>query len=301
MKRIALLLNGYAGNGLLQGKTYRIIEQLSTHDTEITVFPIIPQEQNPSYDFHLHQNQEYDLIVCGGGDGTLNHIVNMVMSLPYKPILGYIPAGTTNDFARSIQIPTNVDEACDVILHGNPFAYDLGKLNDTYFNYVAAFGAFASVSYSTEQSIKNIFGHTAYILSAIAELPQHINYKRHMKIETDVFTIEDDFIFGAIFSSSSVGGIDISRLSDAHINDGKFEIILVKYPENILDSGQIIQALMDMNFDNPYLIYASITKASIQSKDIAWSIDGEYGGVTNQATFEVYPQAIQIMIPKTKK
>lgn len=298
MKKIALLINGYAGNGLLQEKTYHIIEKLSDSENELTVFPIVPKLEDAPYTFHLHNNHSYDLIVCGGGDGTLNHILNMVMHLPYKPILGYIPAGTTNDFARSIMIPSNIDEACNTILHGTPFSYDVGKLNDTYFNYVAAFGAFASVSYSTEQSIKNIFGHAAYIISAIAELPQHINYKRHMKVETDVFQVEDDFIFGAIFSSSSIGGIDISKLSDAHMNDGKYEIILIKYPENIIDYGQIIQSLLDMNFDSPYLIYSKITRATIEASDIAWSIDGEYGGVTNAATFEVIPQAVQIMTPK---
>lgn len=298
MKKIALLINGYAGNGLLQEKTYHIIEKLSDNENELTVFPIVPKLEDAPYTFHLQNNHSYDLIVCGGGDGTLNHILNMVMRLPYQPTLGYIPAGTTNDFARSIMIPSNIDEACDAILHGTPFAYDIGKLNDTYFNYVAAFGAFASVSYSTEQSIKNIFGHAAYIISAIAELPQHINYKRHMKVETDVFQVEDDFIFGAIFSSSSIGGIDISKLSDAHMNDGKYEIILIKYPENIMDYGQIIQSLLDMNFDSPYLIYSKITRATIEASDIAWSIDGEYGGVTNSATFEVIPQAVQIMTPK---
>lgn len=298
MKKIALLINGNAGNNSLQEETYSIIENLAVEDNQLHVFPINPKKGILPDNYIQEHASEYDLIVCAGGDGTLNHLVNNIMPLPTKPILGYIPAGTTNDFARSIRIPSNIDSACNVILHGGTFAYDIGKLNDKYFNYVAAFGAFSSVSYSTEQSIKNIFGHTAYILSAIGELSQHMNYKRHMKVETDSFTIEDDFIFGAIFSSNSIGGIDVSSLGDAHLDDGKYEIILIKYPENIIDLGQVVQSLLDTNLDSPYLIYANITKASIHSKDIAWSIDGEYGGVTDQAIFEVYPKAIQIKVPK---
>lgn len=298
MKKIALLVNGLAGNGSLQRQTYQIIEDLTKAGNEITVFPIQPEKELLPDEFLLHRGNDFDMIVCGGGDGSLNHIVNYLMTMKHKPILGYIPAGTTNDFAKSIKIPVNISEACKVITHGVPFRYDVGQLNDRYFNYIAAFGAFSSISYSTDQSIKSIFGYTAYILSAITEFPQQMNYKRHMKIETDTFTIEDDFIFGAIFSSKSIGGIDITSYKDACLDDGKYEIILVKYPENILDLGQVIQPLMDSSLESPYLISGSITHAKIQSKDIAWSIDGELGETSDEAIFRVHPKAIQIMVPK---
>ena len=298
MKRIALLVNGLAGNGSLQRQTYQIVEDLTIDGYEVTVFPIQPEKNLLPEEFLEKKGQEFDMIVCGGGDGSLNHIVNELMKMNPRPILGYIPAGTTNDFARSIAIPTNVSNACKVITSGTPFSYDIGKLNERYLNYIAAFGAFSSISYSTDQSIKSIFGYTAYILSAITEFPQQMNYKRHMKIETDSFSIENDFIFGAIFSSKSIGGFDISSYKEACLDDGKFEILLIKHPENILDLGQVVQPLMASSLDSPYIVSASITHAKIESKDIAWSIDGELGETCDNAIFQVYPKAIQIMVPK---
>lgn len=297
MKKIALFVNGKSGTGSLQNQTYRIIENLSVDGNEITVSPINPDKSLFSDDIIRAHGSEYDLLVCAGGDGTLNHVVNSVMTLEKKPILGYIPAGSTNDFARSISIPSQIDQACDIILHGKPFAYDIGQLNQKYFDYVAAFGAFSSISYSTEQNIKNLFGHLAYILSAIGELPQQMNQKCHMKITTDSFSVEDDFLFGAIYSSNFIGGIDISNFNHASLDDGKYEILLIKYTDNLIELGQMIPSLLDKQPTHPDLVYGTITKANILSEEIAWSIDGEFGGTTNEANFSVHNQAITIMIP----
>ena len=299
MKKALLLVNGSAGKMLLAKNTYRIVETLATGGYETVVYPIVPDKGLISEDILLDSGRSFDLVVCGGGDGTLNHVINGLMMLPEKdrPLLGYIPAGSTNDFAKTVHIPAQIGNACDTLINGIPFSYDVGSFNDRYFNYIAAFGAFSEISYSTDQNFKNALGHAAYILNGIANLQENIRYKCHMKIRADGKEMEDDYIFGAVYSATSVGGFDIRFLQDVRLDDGFFEMVLVKAPESFADLNKILTALAARDTDSPYISFLQVRNVDIRAKTpVGWTLDGEYGGDMKTVKIGVCHRAISIMV-----
>ena len=169
---------------------------------------------------------DMDLVVCAGGDGTFNEMITGVLRSGADVPLGYIPAGSTNDFAASLGLPTNILKAAREIVEGEPVRYDVGRFGSRYFSYVASFGAFTRASYATPQNVKNALSHTAYILEGIQELSQI--RKLHVRFETDDQVVEDDFIFGAISNSTSVGGILTLDPKQVDMRDGRFELLLVR-------------------------------------------------------------------------
>ncbi|MCR5501817.1 MAG: YegS/Rv2252/BmrU family lipid kinase [Lachnospiraceae bacterium] len=306
MKRALLLINGSAGKMNMEKHVYRIIETLAVNGYETTVYPIIPDKGIFSEDIleraaASSSGPAYDLVVCGGGDGTLNHVINGLMAMPKekRPVLGYIPAGSTNDFAKSIHIPEEIGEACEVLTGGMPFPYDIGCFNEKYFNYIAAFGAFSEISYSTDQNFKNVFGHAAYILNGLANLQENIGYKCHMRIETDGKIREDDYVFGAVYSATSVGGFPIRYVPDVRLDDGAFEMVLIKAPGNITDLNKIVQALTARDFDSPYLSFTKVKEVKIHAeRPVGWTLDGEFGGELSDTVIRVENRAMTIMVKK---
>ena len=182
MKKALILINERAGTGRAGTSVMRIISEAARAGFEPVVFPIIPGAGLTSESLIATHGKDVELIICSGGDGTLNHVVNGIMHLERRPRLAFVPSGSTNDFARGIGIPSNKARAIDVALYGGVFAYDVGSMNDKYFNYVAAFGAFTEISYDTKQEWKNVLGYAAYFLNALAELFQNVHYSRHLKI-----------------------------------------------------------------------------------------------------------------------
>lgn len=217
---------------------------------------------------------DHDLVVCAGGDGTLNEIISGVLSTGLDRPIGYIPCGSTNDFASSLKLSGNVLQAAKDIVRGIPITYDIGRFNDRYFSYVASFGAFTKASYSTPQSVKNALGHLAYILEGIQELPQLRT--THMRVVLENETIEDDFIFGAVSNSTSVGGILTLSPAQVDMRDGKFEILLVRVPKDPMELHECIVALRTQKYDCGMITFRSTPSLTVfPDPEMPWTLDGE--------------------------
>ena len=296
MKRALILLNPSAGTGKAGLNALKIINRFALEGYEPIVFPIIPSHGLVSEKILPNYEGKTDLVFCSGGDGTLNHVVQGVMEMRERPVLAYIPTGSTNDFARGLNIPFEFEKALDTVFTGNLFRYDVGKFNDRYFNYVAAFGAFSDISYATDQNLKNIFGHAAYIFNAIGELTNNLQTKYRLRIETDDYAEEGDYLFGAVCSAISIGGFSLFRESDVKLNDGKMELLLIKVPDNPAELPNIANALLRGTFDHPCISFRQVSSVRLHAENsIPWSLDGEYGGTWQDAAIEVQQEAIGIM------
>lgn len=236
-----------------------------------------------------------DLIVCVGGDGTFNETVTGLLRTGLDIPLGYIPAGSTNDFAASLKLPTNVLEAARNIAEGEPVTFDIGRFAERYFTYVASFGAFTRTSYATPQSIKNALGHTAYLLSGIQELSQIRKF--HVRFELDNGAIiEDDFIFGAISNSTSVGGILTLDPKQVDMRDGKFELFLVRAPKDVLELSECAKALTEQKYNCKVITFCSASKITVTAPgDMNWTLDGELETGHENVQVDNLHQAIRLM------
>ncbi len=295
-KRALILLNRSAGTGRAGLNTWSIIKRFAEEGYESVVYPIIPGTDLVSEKLIAEYGEKIDIILCSGGDGTLNHVIRELMRSKHRPRLAYLPSGSTNDFAKTLGIPSEFERALDTVFRGIPFRYDVGSLNGNYFNYVAAFGAFSAVSYATDQQLKNILGHAAYIVSAVSELYENMRYSRHMRIEADDFVIEDDFIFGAVCNSAYVGGFSVFRDADVSLDDGKMEMFLIKTPQTAADLQGILNAVQRGMPDDPFIKFRHVSNVRITSaEETAWTVDGEFGGAYKEAVIQVTRQAIPIM------
>ena len=298
-KRALILINKTSGTGRAASETLEIATALAQKGYEPIVYPILPGSNLTSEVIIPQYDEKVDMIMCSGGDGTLNHVMNAIMHMKKKPLLSYVPSGSTNDFAKGLGIPSSKAKAIEVVSKGMPYTYDVGRMNDKYFNYVAAFGAFSKVSYATDQDLKNVLGYAAYVISAIAELPQNIGYSCHMKIEADDLYEEGDFIFGAISNSASVAGMTLFADSDIKQDDGFMELLLIKAPKNLAEFNAVIAALATKEPDNPYIIYKQVKSAKFVSDDeTEWTLDGEFGGAFKETEIEVVEKAITILVGK---
>lgn len=216
-----------------------------------------------------------DLVVCCGGDGTFNETVSGVLQSGADVPLGYIPAGSTNDFAASLKLPTNPLKAAQAIVEGKAVTYDVGRFGERHFAYVASFGAFTKASYSTPQNVKNALGHTAYLLEGISELSQI--RKTHVRFEmADGEVVEDDFLFGAISNSTSVGGILTLDPKQVDMSDGLFELLLVRAPKDLAEIGECIKALNTKKYNCRMITFLSAPSMTITADpEMAWTLDGE--------------------------
>ena len=217
---------------------------------------------------------EMDLVVCCGGDGTFNETISGIMQSAADTPVGYIPAGSTNDFANSLKLSGNNLHAAQEIVTGAPVAYDLGKFGQRYFSYVASFGAFTKASYIVPQNIKNALGHTAYVLGGISELSQI--RKEHIRMEIDGQVVEDDFLFGAICNSTSIGGILTLDPKQVDMGDGLFEILLVRAARNLTEISECIQAVQSQKYNCAMITFRSARKVRIfADPEMSWTLDGE--------------------------
>ena len=235
-----------------------------------------------------------DLIVCCGGDGTFNETVSGILQAGVDVPVGYIPAGSTNDFAASLKLSGVVMQAAQDILDGEPAVYDIGKFGDRYFSYVASFGAFTRASYTTPQSIKNALGHTAYLLEGISELSQIKN--EHVRMEIDGQVVEDDFLFGAISNSTSVGGILTLSPDMVDLADGQLEILLVRAPRNLTELAECVQAVQTQKYECAMITFRSAKKVRIFANPfMPWTLDGEREEGHEQVDVENLHHAIRIV------
>ncbi len=295
MKRLCLLINPRSGKGSAQQNAYKIIEFFHKEGWLCTVIPIAIQ---PDMLTQLGSElQEFDIVVCCGGDGTLNHTAATLTQLPSAPMLSYLPMGSTNDFANTLGYSDELLQNCNIALYGKPAKLDLGMLNDTLpFCYIAAFGAFTAVSYSTPQGMKNNLGHTAYLIEGLRHLP--INTSIHATITTPLETLEGDFIYGSFTNSTSVGGFRTPKGKDVVLNDGKFELLLISKPKSIADLNNLVSCLAQQNFSNPYIRLLQSDQVEITfTEPVSFTLDGEFGGKMNHATLRVLPKRLQMHLP----
>ena len=238
----------------------------------------------------------YDMIACSGGDGTLDEVVTGMMQCEKRLPIGYVPAGTTNDFAGSLGIPRSMEKAARVIVDGRSFRCDVGGFNENIFVYIAAFGLFTDVSYETRQDMKNVLGHMAYVLEGMRKLSKVKSYA--LKVTSGDRAIEGDFIFGMITNSLSVGGFKKITGDNVKLDDGVFEVTLIRRPGNPVELNTIMAAMVNRNIDTDLMECFTASELQIESaEDIAWTLDGEFGGRHSRVEIRNYKQALEIRVP----
>lgn len=237
---------------------------------------------------------QYDRIVCSGGDGTLNEVVSGIIYSGLEQPLGYLPAGSTNDFSKTLRLPANLHKSAGIAVNGTPFACDMGQFNgERVFVYVAAFGIFTSVSYETPQELKQILGHAAYVLNGIRSLADVTSYS--MTIEHDGIVEEGNFIYGMVSNSVSVGGFQGMKTNEVILDDGKFEVLLVRTPTSLAELNAVLAALISRAPNENVLSFQAHQVIFHCNESVSWTLDGEYGGEHTDATVEILPQAVRMI------
>ena len=298
MKKLLFVFNPFSGKALIRNCLLDIVDTMVKADYEVTIYPT--QRAGDAKEKVQEYAPGYDLIVCSGGDGTLDETVSGIMNCGKRVPLGYIPAGSTNDFATSIGIPKDMEAAAFDAVNGEPFPCDIGRFNDKNFVYVAAFGLFTEVSYKTSQEWKNVLGHAAYILEGIKSLHEIPAFL--MQVEFNNCCIQDEFIYGMITNSTSVGGFTGMTGTNVQLDDGVFEVTLIKKPRNPIELNEIIASLVNL-VDDTNMIYSFKTeRVKVTAKqEIPWTLDGEYGGNHVEVEIENLKQAVDIQVRKERK
>lgn len=294
MRRILFIYNPKAGKGIIRTKLSYILEELAKCDCEITVRPT--QRASEAIQVSREYGGRYDVIVCSGGDGTLNEVATGLRQGGWPTPVGYIPAGSTNDFGNSLGIPKQMQDAAETIRNGIVFPCDLGRLGDCYFVYVAAFGVFTEVSYKTKQEVKNALGHLAYLLEGVRSLSSIKSWE--MRYESREQSGTGKFLYGMVTNSNSVGGFKGITGQDVTLNDGEFEVTLILEPENFIEWPGIINSLLNGD-RNRYIISFKTSRVEFFSEEeVPWTTDGEYGGSYSHAVIENLPKALPIIVAK---
>jgi len=293
MKKLLYIYNPAAGRKTAKINLSDVLEVFARQGFEITVHPT--QERGDATAAARDLGPDYDRVVCCGGDGTLNETVRGILELPreQRPTLGYIPAGTTNDFSRTLGLPKTPPELAEVAGEGDPRAIDIGQAEDNPFTYVAAFGLFTDVSYSTPQVNKNLLGHFAYVLEGAGKLANIPSY--HMKVTSaEGHEVEGDFIYGMVGNTVSVGGLVNLPRDKVLLDDGKFEVILIRQPKNGKDWQSILTALSTLKMVEGGAVvgFSSGDITFTCNQPLAWTVDGEFGGEQAVTHIKNLPQAL---------
>lgn len=294
MKQLLLIMNPAAGTKKANPHLPEILSVFGKAGYACLTF--MTQKRGDGTELAAQYADQSDLIVCIGGDGTFNEVISGVVRAGADTPIGYIPAGSTNDFAASLGLSKNVVEAAQDIVSGHAAAYDVGRFRDRYFTYVASFGAFTKTSYATSQSVKNALGHLAYLLEGIRELTSLRRY--HVAVTLDGETREEgDYIFGAVSNSTSVGGILTLDKNVVDMNDGQFELLLVKYPRNMSELAEVIHALTTQKYDSPALVFRPASKLTVTADPgMDWTLDGEFAKGSERIDIENLHSAVHIMV-----
>ena len=292
-KKLLFVFNPHAGKGQIKSKLLEIVDTFVKRDFSVTIHPT----QAPADARKLVEEQagEYDLVVCSGGDGTLDEVVSGMMRHEERTAIGYIPAGSTNDFGNSLKIPKDMLKAARTAVDGKQFPCDVGVLNGKFFIYVAAFGLFTDVSYETPQEWKNLLGHAAYILKGAESLTAIKAYPMHVKCNGEM--LDGEFIYGMVTNSTSVGGFKNMTGANVRLDDGLFEVTLIKRPKNAIELGEILRSLTNLKDDTDLIYSVKTDKIYITSQEeVAWTMDGEFGGNHTEVMIKNEKHAISIMV-----
>ena len=294
-QRVLLMVNPMAGRQKIRNELLYVVDTLTKAGYETIIYTT--QGKDATRDLLAEKDSQFDRVICCGGDGTFNEILSATMHWDKRPILGYIPAGTTNDFAAGLKLPSDIREAAVNIVRGTPHTVDAGLFNTSYFSYVASFGAFTETSYSTPQNFKNALGHLAYILEGIKEIPAFTSYT--VCVEADGQIYKDSYIFGAVSNARSVGGI--LKISDSlvDLNAGVFEVMMIKMPKTLMDLSAIVTSLTSLNplkYDPSMFLFLQTKELKITfEQEMVWSLDGERVSGGKEARIACIKDAFKIL------
>lgn len=292
-KKILFVFNPFSGKGLIKNYLVDIVDIMVKAGYEVTIYPT--QSSGDATDKIIKDAKGYDRIICSGGDGTLDEVITGLLKSKLDIPVGYIPAGSTNDFANSLGIPKVMTQAAKTAVTGAEFPCDMGDFNGDTFVYVAAFGIFTEVSYQTPQQLKNILGHLAYILEGAKHLSDIKSY--NMQIEYDDHVIQDKFIYGMVTNSVSVGGFKGMTGDDVKLDDGVFEVTLIKTPKNPVELSEILTCLTNLRDDSDLIYSFKAKKLHIITKEkVAWTLDGEFGGEHDDLTINNLNRAVPLIV-----
>lgn len=300
IKKLLFIYNPKSGKGRIKTRLSDVIDLCVKDGYEVTIRPT--QAHMDAMNYIAANGNQYDKIICSGGDGTLDEVIKGVLTLENPVPVGYIPAGSTNDFAGSLGISSLTLKAAKTALYGRLFACDIGKFNENYFVYVAAFGFMTEVSYETDQKAKNVLGHMAYIAEALKNFTPESRKAYHMSLITEDRIIKDDFIYGMVSNSASIGGMKILPVDEIALDDGEFEVLLVKYPRYIEEINLMISSLLAQEPDPAYIYYFKASHLEMHFEEpVAWTLDGENGGMHKDVEINNINKAFQICVPDRKK
>lgn len=274
-KKLLFVYNPKAGKAQIRNKLADILNVFAEAEYEITVAPT--RRHGDARRIVENRSRDYELVVCSGGDGTLDEAVTGMIESGFRTPIGYIPAGSTNDFGGSLSLPKNMVRAAEIAVKGRNFPCDIGAFNKDVFVYIAAFGLFTDVSYETAQDVKNVLGHMAYLLEGMKRLSAVRSFP--MRVEYEGNIIVDDFIFGMITNSVSVGGFKNITGKNVQLDDGVFEVTLIKRPRNPVELNNIMISLLNRDIDTNAMYCFRTSRLILESLEpIAWTLDGENGG-----------------------
>ena len=301
MKKLLFVYNPHSGKGAIGQSLSEIICRFTDGGYDVTVHPT--REQRDGQNYIRDHAGEYDTVVASGGDGMLHEMFCGFHEAGIKMPCGYIPAGTVNDFASSLKIPKVPEEAADIIVAGNFKELDAGLFNDTVFSYVAAFGMFTKVSYATDQKMKNELGAAAYFIEVLKSLdPKSFRESTvRAKISFGGEVYEDDFIYGMVCNTLSVGTLTGIVPQGAKMDDGLLEGVFIKAPKNLPELDSIRNALVTGNLDIPGIVYSKSSAFTVETeRETEWTLDGEYGGSHTLTDIRVKEKAVIIAVPADK-
>ena len=292
---IMLIVNPLAGRAQAKSCIMDVIQVFSQAGYATTVYSTTAAGQ--AVEYARDHGAEFPILTCIGGDGTLSEVITGLMELPRedRPRIGYIPLGTANDVATSMKLNRNPKQAAEDIINGVSMDIDVGRFNDAKFAYIAAFGAFTEVSYATPQEMKRALGHLAYVLEGMVSLPKITPY--HAVVEHDEGVVEGDFIFGGVCNSTSVAGLVKLNPDSVGLDDGLFEVLLVKTPQNIAELGAIVNNILSRNYTNDNVIFLHSAKVKFTfDEEVKWTRDGENGGAWQTVTAVNDQRAVTMIV-----
>jgi len=284
MQNVLLIINPVSGRKTARMKLYEIVDFMSRNDCKTTIFTT--SRKGEATEIVKTHATEYDRIVCCGGDGTLNEVFTGLTELGIQVPVGYVPTGTTNDLANALGLTSETPKALNTAIYGEKKSLDIGAFNDTqFFSYVASFGAFTKTSYATPQWMKNVMGHTSYLVYGIADIKDIRSHKT--KIITDGLEISGEFVFGSVSNSTVLGGVFKFPEDSIDFSDGKFEVLLVKTPRNPRDMQSILNAILNQEYnEDTVLFFKASFLTFIFEESTPWTIDGEFAGAMEQVTIK---------------
>lgn len=294
-KRLLFIYNPKAGKEKIKNHMCEILDEFALAGYEICVAPTLARGDCEVF-ASKSSPMMYDLICVSGGDGTLDEAVTGLLTNGINMPIGYIPGGSTNDFGNTLKLPKFMGKAARVAVRGRDYLCDVGKFNDRYFVYVAAFGLFTSVTYNTPQAEKNLLGYGAYVLEGVKSLADVRTYNLHIEIDGAKYT--GDYLLGIISNSDSVGGMRKITGPDVALDDGLFEVLFIRKPPTIIELNEALAAMIDRDISSDYVISMHATKVTVECDEaIAWTLDGEYGGDVKKASVSVVSKGITIRVP----